>query len=176
VDAAFDFVDAAFDFVDAAFDFVDAAFVAFLVAFFLAGIAEGFCLAFAGLPAVFLAADPFFRFFRVRFTSSGAATVFPRVPPPSFERIFSTAFLIGLLPFAEELPIAAPAIPPATAPTGPAIALPMTAPVTPPAVCFDTSGRFFSFSVFLGMIFSRDIREGRRAFLTIEWAARDPRV
>ena len=42
------------------------------------------------------------------------------VAPLNLERMVSTALLIGLLPFAEELPTSTPVTPPATAPTGPA--------------------------------------------------------
>jgi len=83
---------------------------------------------------------------------------FAAVPAPdvdffleTLERIFSTTFLIGLFPLADELPTSAPATPAATAVTGPPISPPRTAPVMPPAVCFETDGRFASFFCFLAM-------------------------
>jgi hypothetical protein len=101
----------------------------------------------------FFASGVFFDFAGGRDESPLSVVTFADLPPRrSLERIASIALLIGRLPFADESPTSAPATPPATAPTGPAITLPMTAPVTPPAVCFDTSGRFLSLVDFLGMI------------------------
>jgi hypothetical protein len=52
--------------------------------------------------------------------------------------LFFVAAETNVFPFAARLPIIVPAIPPTTAPTGPAMTLPTTAPATPPAVCLDT--------------------------------------
>jgi len=67
----------------------------------------------------------------------------------------------SVFPFADRLPIIVPAIPPTTAPTGPAMTLPTTAPATPPAVCLDTGKLLFRVweEVFF---FMQRYRQGRR--------------
>jgi hypothetical protein len=111
-----------------------------------AGLAAGF---FAG-AADFLAAG----FVAAGFLA-GTFLLFALLPPPSAFGILTPAALLrrvlaasraaltvpeetSVFPFAERLPIIAPATPPMTAPTGPAMTPPMTAPVTPAAVCFCT--------------------------------------
>ena len=122
-------------------------------AFFLAGFDFDFFGGRADAATFFFFAVPFFDVFVVRDETSGISTALVAVPPPSFDRIASTAFLIGFLPLAEASPISAPATPPATAPTGPPTTPPMTAPVTPPAACFETWGRFVSLAEFLAIAF-----------------------
>jgi hypothetical protein len=140
--------------LDDIFDFATAG------TFFVAGFALRFCLARAGLEIAGVAADPFVGSFAERddlFRFLAALIAFaPRLP---VERIVSMVLWIGSLPFADESPTKAPAIPPATAPMGPATIPPMTAPVMPPAVCLDTEGRFFSRAGFLDMVVFSGVRD-----------------
>jgi hypothetical protein len=133
--------------LDATFDFATAG------TFFVVGFALRFCLAKAGFEVAGVVADPFVGSFAERdslFRFLAALIAFaPRLP---VERIVPMVLWIGSLPFADESPTNAPAIPPATAPMGPATIPPRTAPVMPPAVCLDTEGRFFSRTGFLDMM------------------------
>jgi hypothetical protein len=117
------FGEAAFRAVRAAgFDFFGAA----AVAFFVVAAVLFFVVAAVGR---FVVAGASFAFNAGSFPVTARAAVLA---------VFTVSEETSDFPLAERVPMIVPAMPPTTAPTGPAMALPTMAPATPPAVCFET--------------------------------------